>query len=178
MSIIGIVVVDSSWGIGRSNKDTGKGELLFQLKKDMAWFKTQTADSIVFCGYNTLLSFPGSKPLKGRSTICLCPEEVERDDCFCIHDFDIAVKLVKELAKTKNVYVIGGTMLYKAMLPYYDEMFVTKVDADGGAEVFFPNLDENPDFEGKPIGQSIQDGDYTIRFWKYTRKIPLKEFEG
>lgn len=162
--IIGIVCTDNKWGIGKKN------DLLFHLPKDLAWFKAQTSDSIVFCGYNTLLSFPGSKPLKGRSTICLCPDEVERDDCFCIHDFNQAVKLVKEIAKTKNVYVIGGGMLYNSMLPYYQEVLVTKVDADGVAEVFFPNLDENPDFEGKPIGDSIQDGDYNIRFWTYTRK--------
>jgi dihydrofolate reductase len=78
--------------------------------------------------------------------------------------------LVREIAKTKNVYVIGGAMLYKSMLSYYDEVLVTKVDADGEAEVFFPNLDENHDFEGKPIGSSTQDGDHTIRFWVYNRK--------
>ena len=71
MSIIGIVCVDNKWGIGKKNG------LLFNLKKDMEFFKNTTMDSIVFCGYNTLLSFPGSKPLKNRSTICLCPEETE-----------------------------------------------------------------------------------------------------
>ena len=162
--IIGIVCVDKNWGIGKKN------DLLFNLKKDMEFFKNTTMDSIVFCGYNTLLSFPGSKPLKGRSTIVLCPEEVERDDCFCVHDFATAVGLVKELAKTKNVFVIGGAMLYQSMLPYYDAVYVTKVDANGEAEVFFPNLDEHPDFEGKPIGEPIYDGDYIIRFWTYKRK--------
>ena len=168
--ICGIVAVDRNFGIGKTNKETGKGELLFNLKKDMAWFKAQTSDSIVFCGYNTLLSFPGSKPLKGRSTIVLCPEEVERDDCFCVHDFETAVKLVKELAKTKPVFVIGGGMLYQSMLPYYDTVYVTKVEADGNGTVFFPNLDENTDFEGKPISEPIKDGEYTIRFWNYVRK--------
>lgn len=163
MSIIGIVAVDNKFGIGKKN------DLLFHLPKDMSWFRTQTADSIVVCGLNTLLSFPGSKPLKGRSTICMCPPDYERDDCFCVHDFDLLVKLVKEIAKTTHVYIIGGAMLYQSMLPYYDEVFVTKVDADGEAEVFFPNLDENTEFIGKPIGESTQDGDYTIRFWKYTR---------
>lgn len=162
--IIGIVAVDNKWGIGKKN------DLLFHLPKDLAWFKAQTLDSIVFCGYNTLLSFPGSKPLKGRSTICLCPEEIERDDCFCIHDFDKAVRLVKELAKTKNVYIIGGAQTYRSFLPYYDEVLVTKVDADGEAEVFFPNLDENTDFIGKPIGRPVQDGDYIIQFYTYKRK--------
>lgn len=167
--IIGLVCTDRCWGIGKKN------DLLFHLPKDMAFFKQQCSDSIVFLGYNTLLSFPGGKPLKGRSTICLCPEDVERDDCFCIHDFNQAIKLIKEIAKTKNVYVIGGGMLYNSMLPYYDEVLVTKVAADGEAEVFFPNLDENPDFEGKPIGGTVQDGDYTIQFWTYKRKISQED---
>jgi dihydrofolate reductase len=165
--IIGIVAVDRNWGIGKKN------DLLFHLKKDMQFFRQTTAASIVVCGYNTLLSFPGGKPLKGRSTICLCPEEVERDDCFCIHDFDEAVKLVKEISKTTNVYVIGGAMLYKSMLPYYDEVYVNKVDADGEAEVFFPNLNE---YDGLKIFKQlpeIEDEGYQTRIHIYTKNEEL-----
>lgn len=162
--IVGIVCVDEKWGIGKKN------DLLFHLKKDMQFFKNTTADSIVFCGYNTLLSFPGGKPLKGRSTIVLCPEGVERDDCFCIHNFEAAVKLVKELAKTKPVFVIGGAMLYESMIPYYDKVYVTKVLADGDAEVFFPNLDE-ADFDGHQVGDITEDSGYKISFWTYSRKV-------
>ena len=161
--IVGIVCVDEKWGIGKKN------DLLFHLKKDMQFFQNTTAYSIVFCGYNTLLSFPGGKPLKGRSTIVLCPEGVERDDCFCIHDFETAVKLVQELAKTKPVFVIGGAMLYESMMPYYDKVYVTKVLADGEAEVFFPNLDE-VGFEGRQVGEVTEDGEYKISFWTYLRK--------
>ena len=167
--IIGVVAVDKNWGIGRTNKDTGKGELLFKLKKDMEFFKNTTMDSIVFLGWNTLLSFPGSKPLKNRSTICLCPEGVERDDCYCVHDFNEAVKLVKEIAKTQNVYVIGGAMLYQSMIQYMDEVFVNKVHADGQAEVFFPNLEENPDFKIYYADEVIQDGDYETQLVIYTK---------
>lgn len=170
--IIGIVCTDKNWGIGKKN------DLLFHLKKDMQFFRQTTADSIVVCGYNTLLSFPGSKPLKGRSTICLCPEEVERDDCFCIHDFDELVRLVKELAKNYPVFIIGGAMLYKSMLPYYDKVYVNKVDADGEAEVFFPNLDE---YEGLRLYQllpEIEDEGYKTRLHVYTKNIPLEELEG
>ena len=176
--IIGIVAVDKNFGIGKTNKETGKGELLFNLKKDMEFFKNTTMDSIVFCGYNTLLSFPGGKPLKGRSTICLCPKGVERDDCFCIHDFEKAVQLVKELAKTQNVWVIGGGMLYESMLPYYQKVYVNKVDADGEAEVFFPNLDEHPDYEPYQFLPIIEDEGYKTQLVVYTRKIPLEELEG
>ena len=167
--IIGIVCVDEKWGIGKQN------DLLFKLKHDMEFFKRETSGKVVFCGYNTLLSFPGSKPLKGRSTICLCPEGVERDDCFCVHNFEAAVKLVKEIAKTQSVYVIGGAMLYKSMLPYYDEVFVNKVYADGEAEVFFPNLDENPDFKIYYADGAIKDGDYETRLVVYVENNRSKQ---
>ena len=163
--IIGIVCVDKNWGIGKKN------DLLFHLKKDMQFFRQTTADSIVVCGYNTLLSFPGSKPLKGRSTICLCPEDVERDDCYCIHDFDAMVRLVRELAKTHPVFVIGGAMLYQSMLPYYDKVYVNKVEADGEAEVFFPNLDENPCYEVSQILPEVEDESYKTKLHVYTQKI-------
>ena len=162
--IIGVVCTDRNFGIGKNN------DLLFHLKKDMQLFKQLTSDSIVFLGYNTLLSFPGSKPLKGRSTICLCPEEVERDDCFCIHNFDEAVRLVKELSKTTDVYVIGGAMLYQSMLPYYDKVYVNRVDADGEAEVFFPNLVENPDYVIKQVLPTVEDEGYFTQLYSYTRK--------
>ena len=170
--ICGIVCVDSNWGIGKKN------DLLFHLKKDMQFFKQQTSDSIVFCGYNTLLSFPGGKPLKGRSTICLCPEEVERDDCYCIHNFDEMVKLVKELAKTKVVWIIGGAMLYQSMLPYYDKVYVNKVDADGEAEVFFPNLDEYAELELWQILPEVEDEGYKTKLHVYNKKIHLEELKG
>jgi dihydrofolate reductase len=100
---------------------------------------------------------------------------VERDDCFCIHDFEEAVRLVKEISKTTNVYVIGGAMLYQSMLPYYDEVYVNKVDADGEAEVFFPNLDE---YEGLKLFKQlpeIEDEGYKTRLCIYTKDIPLEE---
>lgn len=165
--IIGIVATDRNWGIGKNNN------LLFHLKKDMQLFKQLTSGSIVFCGYNTLLSFPGSKPLKNRSTICLCPTDVEREDCFCVHSFSEAVKLVKELSKTTNVFVIGGGMLYRSMLDYYDEVYVNKVDADGEAEVFFPNLDENLNYEVKQILPVVEDEGYNTQLVIYKKVLKI-----
>jgi dihydrofolate reductase len=63
------------------------------------------------------------------------------------------------------------------MLPYYDEVYVTKVDADGEAEVFFPNLDEHPDFETRGWSNPEEDSGYHIQFTTYTRKIPLETIE-
>ena len=158
-----IVCVDKNWGIGKKN------DLLFSLKEDMKFFREKTKDKIVVCGYNTLLSFPGSNPLKGRSTIVLCPKEIERNDCYCIHDFNEMVKLIKELSKTQEIFIIGGAMLYHSMLDYYDRVYVTKVDADGQAEVFFPNLDTKLDFYCSDTLYNIIEGDYSLKFTVYER---------
>lgn len=159
-----IVCVDENWAIGKDNN------LLFQLPEDMKRFRTETKNSVVVCGYNTLLSFPGSKPLKGRSTICLCPPEINRDDCFCVHTFEDCLQLVKELSKAQTVWIIGGAMLYKSFIDFCDMVIVTKVDANGNGTVFFPNLDKNENFEPWYISDKIQDGDYKISFWTYVRK--------
>ena len=161
--ISAIVCVDKNWGIGKNN------DLLFNLKEDMKFFREKTKDKIVFCGYNTLLSFPGSKPLKNRSTIVLCPKEIERDDCFCVHDFDEAVRLLKELSKTQEVFVIGGAMVYHSMLPYYDRVYVTKVDTcDKEATAFFPNL-EDENFKIIYESQLLNENNLMFKFCTFTK---------
>lgn len=162
--IKGIVAVDQHWGIGK------KGGLLFKLPADMANFRATTLNSIVVMGENTLLSFPGSKPLKNRVNVVLCPEGHEYENCICIHDFEQLVKFVKILAKQYDVWVIGGGMMYRSMLPYYDYVLVTKVEsADPEATVFFPNLDEDTNYTCIDNGYPIEDNNYTIRFTVYQR---------
>ena len=87
-----------------------------------------------------------------------------------MHDFEEAIKLVKELAKTQNVYVIGGAMLYRSMLPYYDEVYVNQVHADGEAEVFFPNLENNSDFTVLYADEIVEDEGYETQLVVYVRK--------
>ena len=58
--------------------------------------------------------------------------------------------------------------------PYQHEG-ITKVDAIGGADIFFPNLDTNPNFTCVETSEPILDNGYTIRFttYKNVNKIPL-----
>ena len=103
-------------------------------------------------GGNTLLSFPGSKPLKDRTNIVLT-DVYTRDDCVVVPTLE---KLKEELRKypEDEVFVVGGAMFYRTMIDYCSEAFVTKVDDVGGAEVFFPNLDEAEELLGKKIGSA------------------------
>ena len=129
-----IVCVDKKWGIGKNN------DLLFHLPEDMRHFVSHTMGKVVVMGSNTLLSFPNGKPLKNRTNIVLWPDG-ERDDVIVVRSLQ---ELSDELKKydSDDVFIIGGAMFYRTMLDFCSEVIVTKVNADGGATVFFENLDE------------------------------------
>lgn len=155
-----IVVVDKNWGIGKN------GGLLFSLKKDMQFFRKTTLGKVVCMGKNTLLSFPDSKPLPNRINIVLTSKGMNEEGCIVVSSMDM---LFAELEKYEpaDVFIIGGAMFYKAMLDYVDSVLVTKVDADGNADVFFDNLDENPNFQQIFASNTMDDNGYNITFTEY-----------
>ena len=53
------------------------------------------------------------------------------------------------------------------MIDYCSEAFVTKVDDVGGAEVFFPNLDEADNWSLEYESVPVTDNGYTVRFTTY-----------
>lgn len=150
---------DREWGIGKGN------DLMFRLPLDMKFFRETTAGKVVVMGLNTLRSFPGGKPLKGRTNIVLCPDDVE-EDVITVHSLDELLAQVKQYP-ADDVFVIGGASVYRALLPYCSEVLVTKVDADGNADVFVPDLDHTPGYVLISESAPIEDNGYTIRFCTY-----------
>ena len=66
-------------------------------------------------------------------------------------------------------------MFYKTMLPYCSEVYVTKVDADGGAEVFYENLDKLDNWACVYESEVINTNGYDIRFTTY-KNSEVKEY--
>lgn len=161
-----IVAVDEKWGIGKKN------DLLFHLPEDMKFFRQKTLNSTVCMGYNTLLSFPGGKPLPKRENIVICPESVNRDDLICVHTMEDMLAELKK--RSGDIFVIGGATFYHTMLYYCEEVLVTKVAADGGAEVFFDNLDKDPRFTCVYESEPVKSGEYSIKFTTYKNLLPIR----
>lgn len=167
-----ILHCDSKWGIGKKN------DLMFSLPKDMKYFRTTTTGKVVVMGSNTLLSFPGSKPLKNRTNIVLWPggdkERAKADGFIMVESLE---ELFSEIKKynSDDVFVIGGAMMYHTMLPYCNKVYLTKVEADGKAEVFFDNLDKLDNWKMTQCSEPEDDNGYTIRFTIYTNN-DVKKF--
>ncbi len=155
-----IVHVDKNWGIGKSNS------LMFKIPADMKFFKQTTTGNVVVMGSNTLKSFPGGNPLKDRVNIVLYPEGEKRNDCIVVGSLAELFKEIKKYPSDK-VYVIGGQMMYRTLLQYCEEVLVTKVEAEGGADAFFENLDDNENFSLIYESEPQETNGYIIRFTTY-----------
>ena len=59
-------------------------------------------------------------------------------------------------------------MMYRTMLPFCDTAYITKVDADGGAEVFLDNLDKLDNWQLVSQEPFIEDEGYLISFCTYS----------
>lgn len=162
-----ILHVDKNWGIGKKNA------LMFSLPKDMKFFRETTSGHTVVLGENTLASFPGGMPLKNRRHIVLSPT-ANRDDCEIVRSLNEAKAAMKRAEERgEEVYVIGGASVYKQLLPYCNEVYVTKVNADGGADAFFENLDALENFTCAKESAPEDDNGYEIRFCTYKNAAPL-----
>ena len=175
--IKGIVAVDRNWAIGKVNKETGIGQLLFNIPEDLKYFKEKTNHNIVVMGYSTYLSLP-KKPLPNRVNVVLwdkaqLPVET-KDGAIFFNNFEALLSFVKILSKEYDVFICGGASVYRLFLPYYDEVLVTKVDAeDKEATAFFPCLDESESYYlDKELSSGISNGlHYTFLVYSNRNKL-------
>ena len=130
-----IVAVYDDWGIGRD------GTQPVALSADRKFFRETTRGAMVIVGRKTLGDFPGGKPLPNRVNVVLTRGNVDTEGVVVCHSPEQAA----ELAKTaERAMVIGGGSIYRQMLPMCDTAYITKVHATPKSDTFFPNLDEDP----------------------------------
>ena len=143
-----IVAVDQNWAIGKD------GEQLLYLSQDLKRFKALTMGHPLILGRKTMATFPGGRPLKGRRNLIL-----SRNPDFAPEGAEVFHEVQPMLdAAGEDAFVIGGAQVYRLLLPACRRLYVTQIDADGGADVFFP--------EPAP------------ELWRITEQSPWQEEQG
>lgn len=133
-----IVAVDLNWGIGH------EGKLLVSLREDMKRFKEMTLGQVVVLGRKTLETFPGGKPLPGRTNIVLTRQpDFAAGEALVCHSLDELTTLLAGYPD-ESIYLIGGSSLYEQLLPCCLKAYVTRIYSQFCADAFFPNLDQTP----------------------------------
>ena len=136
-----IAAVDKRWAVGN------KGQLLVSIPGDQKLFREETLGKVVVMGRKTLESLPGGRPLYGRTTIVL-----SRDKSYQVKDAQVVHTLeeaLRELEKypSEDIFVAGGQEIYQQFLPYCQTAHITWIDYTYDADTYFPNLDEDEEWE-------------------------------
>lgn len=145
------------WAMDENNV-IGKDNMLpWHYKEDLNYFRSCIKNHKVLLGYNTyksLLSY--RKTLFPDSTYFLATRKnINIEDVTIIND----LKSFLEKKEDEEIFVIGGSSIYEACLPYADKLYVTIVKGVHDGDAFFPKIDynkfkliskkkgENPDLE-------------------------------
>ncbi len=157
-----IVAVDKNWAIGKDNR------MMWSIPADMKFFRETTKGNIVIMWRKTLESFPHGQPLKNRVNIVITrKKDYKVKGAVIVHSVEEAVKEAKKYEG--ELFVIGGESIYRAMLAYCDTAYVTKIDHAFDADTYFPNLDEDKEWQMITISEEQTCFDLEYYFTVYER---------
>ena len=73
-------------------------------------------------------------------------------------------------AAPEDSFVIGGTSVYRQLLPWCDTAYVTKIDRAFPADCHFPDLDQDPEWERTEESAPLEQDGIVYRYVTYRRK--------
>ena len=124
--------------IAKNNAIGKDNDLVFHIKEDMKFFRETTRNHTVIMGKKTWESLPGK--LKDRKNLVISHAEVEDADGTIT---DLYKYIEKNKETDEEIFVIGGGSIYKYMLPHSKYLYLTEVDAEPEADIYFPEFDRN-----------------------------------
>jgi dihydrofolate reductase len=130
-----IVAMDRQGGIGKENR------LPWRLSADLKRFKELTMGHYLILGRKTFESI--GKPLPGRTMIVVSRDRQYRAAaCLTAHSVEDALDLAASAGESE-AFIGGGAEIYRAALPMVDRIYLTEVEAEVGADTFFPEFDRS-----------------------------------
>jgi len=134
-------------GLGKNN------DLIWKIPDDMKHFRELTAGHPVITGRKNLEAM--GRALPGRTNIVVTRDTTfAKEGCIVVHSIEDAIAEAKKY--DTEIFIIGGGEIYTAALPYTDRLYLTLINADKDADVFFPDYaefkkmisEENHEYEG------------------------------
>ena len=123
--------------LGRNRAIGVDGGLPWRLSSDLKRFKALTMGKPLIMGRKTFDSI--GRPLPGRRVIVVTRDPAwTRPEVTTAPDLDAALALAGD---ADEIMIGGGGEIYAQALPLASRLYLTEVDAEPRATVFFPPLD-------------------------------------
>ena len=149
--------------IGKNNELGKDNNLIWHIKGDLAHLKELTMHKKIVMGASTYKSLP--KKLEGREYIILSKSLSNIPDAVVYQSFDDLLAYLNTL--DEEVMIIGGASIYKLFLPYAEVLYLTEIEEESNADVYFPEFDKK-DFT-KTLSEEHVDDDIKYKFVTYVR---------
>lgn len=155
-----IVAVYDDWGIGKD------GTQPVALSADRKFFRETTKGATVIVGRKTLADFPGGRPLPNRVNVVLTRGDAVPEGTVLANSPEAAAQFARSADKA---FVIGGGSVYRQMLDFCDRAYVTKVHCTPASDTYFPNLDDDSNWELAEVLQSGEENGIAFEMCLYHR---------
>ncbi len=149
--------------IGKNNELGKDNNLIWHIKGDLVHFKELTMYKKIVMGASTYKSLP--KKLAGREYIILSKSLKNIDDAEVYQDFDELLTYLNTL--DEEIMVIGGASIYKLFLPYAEVLYLTEIEAEAEADVYFPEFDQSK--YTKTLSEENVEDNIKYKFVTYVR---------
>lgn len=150
--------------IGKNNALGRGNDLIWHIKEDLKNFKNLTMGKYIVMGKNTYESLP--KHLEGRKYIVLSSSLSNIENGLLFNDFNKLLEFIKNV--DEEVMIIGGASIYKLFLPLADKLYLTEIDSEEKADVYFPEFNKE-DYKCNVVRTNEVDG-LKYSFVIYERK--------
>lgn len=125
--------------VGRNYELGYKNNLIWHLKGDMKFFKEKTIGHTIIMGRKTFESLP--KLLPERKHIILTKNKIEIPNVEIYNNIQSFIENYKN--KDEEIFNIGGASIYKALLEYTSNIYLTEIEDNAEADAYFPHFDKN-----------------------------------
>lgn len=113
-----------------------EGRLPWHLSEDLKRFKRLTMGSPIIMGRKTFESI--GKPLPGRENLVLSRADVEWEGVQVFNSMDALLHHLKVQPDQSQAFVIGGSEIYQAFMPYVQKIYLTVVHQKISGDATFP----------------------------------------
>ena len=119
------------------------GDLLWQIREDMKRFVEITTGHPVVMGRKTWESIPEKyRPLSKRTNIVVTRQsDYAAGGAEVATSLEVALAIARTSEGSSEIFIIGGGELYKESLPLATKLYMTLIDDEKDADVFFPEYE-------------------------------------
>lgn len=189
--ICAIACVDRNFGIGYNN------DLLFHIKDDLKHFKELTNNQNVIMGRKTYESLPNGS-LPNRNNIIITSQcksdgfelltlenksskkskKKNVNSSILVRPLMCNMEYIKNLLsrpdmftdENDNAFIIGGESIYKELLPFYERIYLTRVqETCKNVDRYFPNINYMSEWKLSSVGNTKEENGIKYQFCVYDK---------